>query len=186
MWTEEEIVSYLKENLKEKRFKHSLSVRDTAVKLAEFYNEDAEKAKIAGLVHDCAKYLVYRETIEISKKYGYDIDEISLKNPELLHGVAGAYIAKNTMGIEDKQILNAIVCHTTGKINMSVLEKIIFIADYIEPLRNFPGVEEVRRKTYENLDEALIMAFNKTIKYVVENGQLLHLDTVKARNYLMY
>ena len=69
---------------------------------------------------------------------------------------------------------------------MSVLEKIIFIADYIEPLRNFPGVEEVRRKTYENLDEALIMAFNKTIKYVVENGQLLHLDTVKARNYLMY
>ncbi|MCY6371852.1 bis(5'-nucleosyl)-tetraphosphatase (symmetrical) YqeK [Clostridium ganghwense] len=185
MWSEEQIIEYLKENLKERRFKHSLSVRDTAVKLAEIYGVDIEKARIAGLAHDCAKNIKNQEMLNIAEKYGYNINDVCIKSPSLLHGVVGAYISKNIMGIHDESILNAIAYHTTGRKNMSLLEKIIYMADYIEPLRNFPGVEEVRKLTYEDIDEALIVTFNNTIKYIIKNGQLLHSDTIEARNYML-
>ncbi|MCY6959727.1 bis(5'-nucleosyl)-tetraphosphatase (symmetrical) YqeK [Clostridium brassicae] len=185
MWTEDKIVQYLKENLKESRFKHSISVMDTAIKLADIYGEDIEKAKIAGLVHDCAKYLQRERMLSVAREYGYDITKVCFKNSSLLHGVAGAYVAKNIIGIEDEDILNSIAYHTTGRRNMSMLEKIIFIADYIEPLRDFPGVDVVREMAFKDIDKSLIMAFDRTIKYVIEKGQLLHNDTVEARNYMI-
>ncbi|WMJ82334.1 bis(5'-nucleosyl)-tetraphosphatase (symmetrical) YqeK [Clostridium sp. MB40-C1] len=185
MWTEDKIIQYLKENLKESRFKHSISVMETAVKLADIYGEDIEKAKIAGLVHDCAKYLQRDRMLSVAGEYGYDITKVCFKNSSLLHGAAGAYVAKNIIGIEDEDILNSITYHTTGRRKMSMLEKIIFIADYIEPLRDFPGVDVVRKMAYKDIDKSLIMAFDKTIKYVVEKGQLLHSDTVEARNYMI-
>ncbi|MCY6484276.1 bis(5'-nucleosyl)-tetraphosphatase (symmetrical) YqeK [Clostridium aestuarii] len=186
MWSEKKIIEYLKRNLKDKRFKHSLSVRDTAVKLAEIYGANVEKAKIAGLVHDCGKYVKNDEMLNIAEKYGYNINEVCLGNSNILHGVVGAYIAKNTMGIEDNEVLDAVVYHTTARRNMTLLDKIIYIADYIEPLRSFPGVERVRKVTYENLNEGLIMCFDNTIKYVVDKGELLHNDTIEARNYMLY
>ncbi|QGU95525.1 HD domain-containing protein [Clostridium bovifaecis] len=186
MWTEEKIIEYLKENLKKERFDHSLSVRDTAIKLAKIYGEDVEKAKMAALMHDCAKCISDEEMINISEKYGHNIDEVSRNAPNILHGHVGAYIAKYTMGISDENILNAIAYHTTGRKNMSLLEK-IYIADYIEPLRDFPGVDEMRRIAYyENLDKALMLSFNNTIKYIVDRNQLLHNDTIEARNYMLY
>ncbi|KYH28553.1 putative nicotinate-nucleotide adenylyltransferase [Clostridium thermopalmarium DSM 5974] len=187
MWTEEQIIEYLKKNLRKSRLEHSLSVRDTAVKLAEIYGGDIEKAKIAGLVHDCAKYIKDEEMLNICEKYGYNIDEVSRNFPNILHGHAGAYIANNVMGIEDKDVLNAIAYHTTGRKNMSLLEKIIYIADYIEPLRDFNGVEEIRKIVYDGkLHEALIMSFNNTIKYILDRNALLHKDTIDARNYMLY
>lgn len=186
MWTEDEMIKYLKENLKEKRFNHSINVRDTAVKLAKIYGEDIEKAKIAGLVHDCAKNMSNEEILDISKKNGYNIDEVCENMPSILHGYVGAYVAKNIMKIENNDILNAITYHTTGKKNMTLLEKIIYISDYIEPLREFPEVDQLREVAYnEGINKALILSFNNTIKYIVSKGQLLHKDTVDARNYIL-
>lgn len=185
MWNEEKIINYLNENLKKKRIKHSLGVRDTAVELAKIYCADIEKARLAGLVHDCAKNLNNEEMLNIAEKSGYTISMVCRKNYTLLHGAAGAYIAKTIMGIDDDEIINAVKYHTTGRENMSILEKIIYIADYTEPNRNFPGVEKLRLLSFENLDKALLRAFDNTIKYVVDNGQLLHYDTIKARNYLL-
>lgn len=185
MWDENRMEQYLKDNLKQSRFEHSLSVRDTAIKLAKAYDEDVLKAKIAGLVHDCAKNLEDAVMINIVKEHGYSIDEISLNSPQLLHGLAGSIIAREEMEIHDEDILSAITFHTTGRKNMSKLEKIIYIADYVEPLRKFPGVEELRKAAAENLDSALLKSFDMTIKYVLERNQLLHINTVEGRNYLI-
>jgi len=185
MWSEEKIESYLRDNLENKRFLHSLSVRDTAVKMAKVYNIDVEKSKIAGLVHDCAKNMKKSDLIKIVEENNYKIDEVSKDNPGLLHGLAGAIIARDVMGIEDKEIFDAVAYHTTGRKDMSVLEKIIYLADYIEPLRNYPGVDELRKISLEDLDKAMIQSFNYTIKYIIERNQMIHLNTVEARNFLL-
>lgn len=187
MWGEEKIIEYIKANLKEGRFDHSLRVRDTAIRLAEIYKEDIEKAKIASLIHDCAKHVKDKDMINICERHGYNIDEVSKKMPNILHGHAGSYIAHDMMEVDDRDILNAIAYHTTGRKDMSTLEKIIYLADYIEPSRDFPVVEEIRKVAYEeDLDKALILAFNKSIKYIVDRNQLLHKDTIEARNFMLY
>lgn len=185
MWSEQEIENYLMHNLKTKRYDHSLSVRNTSIELAKLYNEDVEKAKIAGLVHDCAKNMSDEKILDIALNYNLKVDEISKESPQLLHGAVAAVIAKEKMGIQDEDILNAVAYHTTGRKNMSQLEKIIYLADYVEPLRDFPGVEELRKISYENLDKALLLSFNNTIKFVLEKGQLIHLDTIKGRNFII-
>lgn len=185
MWSEDKIQDYLKVNLKDKRYEHSLGVKKTAVKLAEIYNVDTNKAKIAGLVHDCAKNMKNEELIKIADEHKLHIDEVFKNSPQLLHGVIAAVIAKEDMGIEDEDILNAIIYHTTGRENMSTLEKIIYIADYIEPSRDFPGVDELRKMAFEDLDKALLKAFDNTIKFVIEKGELLHKNTVYGRNYIL-
>lgn len=185
MWSEEQIKKYLKENLKPKRYEHVLGVRESAIKLAEIYNGDIEKAKIAALVHDCAKNMNDQQLIKISKEHNLNINEICKQSPQLLHGPVGAIIAKETMGIEDKDILNAVAYHTTGRKNMSLLEMIIYIADYIEPNRTFPGIDSLRRLAYEDLELALLKSFDNTIKFVIDRGELLHLDTIESRNYIL-
>jgi len=185
MWKEEQIEEYLRNNLSENRYKHSLSVRDTAVGLAIKYGEDEVKARIAGLVHDCAKNMKYNKMVEMIEENGYNIDMVCKNSPELLHGLAGAIIAKKLMAIDDEDILNSITYHTTGRKQMSLLEKIIYIADYIEPLRKFPGVDSLRETVFKDLDEGLLLSFNNTINYVISLGQLLHMDTIEARNYII-
>lgn len=185
LWTEEEIVSYLKENLSMSRFNHSISVSKTAIGLAESNGVDVRKAKLAGLVHDCGKHLKNEELISLITRHGYEIDEVSRECPQLLHGLAGAVIAKDIMGICDNEILDAITYHTTGRRKMSALEKIIYISDYIEPLRDFPGVQELRIITNENLDKGMLKALDNTIAYVISKGQLLQKDTIDARNFLL-
>lgn len=186
MWNEIEIDRYLKDNLKQSRYEHSLSVSDTAVKLAQHYNGNICKAKLAGLIHDCAKNMREEELLKIAHKCGVVIDRVCESEPELLHGLCSAYIAKNVMKIYDEEVLQSVICHTTGKKNMSLLEKIIYVADYIEPLRDFEGVEELRKAAYEDIDKALLLAFNNTINYVIVCGGLIHLNTIEARNYLIY
>lgn len=185
MWSEAEIEKYLKGILKEGRFKHSLSVRDTAVKLAKMYSVNVDKARIAGLVHDCAKNMSDEEILALVKKKSIVIDEISLKAPQLLHGVAGALVAETVFGIHDTEILDAISYHTTGRRNMTLLDKIIYIADYVEPLRNFDGVDKLRKSVQNDLNEALLLCCNNTINYVISKGELLHQNTVDVRNDLL-
>ena len=185
MWSEAEIEKYLKDNLKEGRFKHSLSVRDTAVKLAKRYSVNVDKARIAGLSHDCAKNMSDEEILTLVKKKSIVLDEISLKAPQLLHGVAGAYIAETVFGIGDTEILDAISFHTMGRKNMTLLDKIIYIADYVEPLRSFDGVDKLRKCAQNDLEGALLMSCNNTINYVISKGELLHQNTVDVRNDIL-
>jgi len=185
MWSEPLIEDYLKTHLNVQRYEHSLRVRDTSVKMAEFYSADREKARLAGLVHDCAKDMSASQLKELVSKHGYTIDEVCKYSSAIMHGLGGAIIAKEVMGIEDEDVLNAVTYHTTGRKGMSILEKIIYLADYIEPMRNFPMVEKLRDLSYKSLDEALLLSFNNTINYVIARGQLLHYDTIAARNYLL-
>ena len=166
----------IQEMLPEKRYKHSLNVADCAVKLSEIYGCDKEKAYIAGIAHDCAKYLNKDEVKYYVDKYKIVLDEIEKDNLALSHSLIGSYIAKYEFGINDKDIINAIKYHTTGKEDM----------DLIEEDRDFPGVEELRDLVYnKELDKALLISFNNTIKFVIDNNQLIHNRTVDARNYLI-
>lgn len=185
MWTEEQMKTYLRENMSVGRYKHSLGVSGAAESLAKMYGADIVKAKIAGLIHDCAKEMDKKEMMDICRKDGCDIDYVLEAKPQLLHGMAGAIIARDVMRVKDKDIFNAIKNHTIGKKNMSLLEKIIYLADYIEPSRNFHGVEDLRSAVSRNLDEALILSFDKTIEVVISRGDLIHKDTVEARNFII-
>lgn len=186
MWTEKEIYEYLSINLNNQRFQHSVRVKETSISLAKHYNINVEKASLAGLVHDCAKNLKNTEIINILEKNGYNIDKMFINNSNIMHGLVGSIIAETVMDIMDRDVLNAIAFHTTGRANMSILEKVIYISDYIEPMRNFNGVEELRTLAYSYLDEALLSSFNNTIKYVIEKGDLIHKDTIEARNFILY
>jgi predicted HD superfamily hydrolase involved in NAD metabolism len=185
MWDEGRIEIYIKEKLKAHRYEHSLSVRDTAIKLAKRYNEDTFKARIAGLLHDCAKDMEECTLLSLVKEHGLEIDYVSYNSPQLLHGLVASIIARERMAVIDEDILNAVTYHTTGRKNMSKLEKIIYIADYVEPLRKFPGVDALRKTAEEDLDRAVLQSFNMTINYVIERKQLLHMNTVEGRNYLI-
>lgn len=176
----------VKEMLPERRYKHSLNVANCAVKLSELYGYDKQKAYIAGIAHDCAKYLNKDEVKYYVDKYKIVLDEVERDNLALSHSLIGSYIAKYEFNINDEEIINAIKYHTTGKEDMNLIEKIIYIADSIEEDRDFPGVELLRELVYsKELDKALLISFNNTIKFVMENNQLIHNRTVNARNYLI-
>ncbi|MDU4860046.1 MAG: bis(5'-nucleosyl)-tetraphosphatase (symmetrical) YqeK [Terrisporobacter othiniensis] len=181
-----QIEKTLKGMLPERRLKHSLNVSKCAVKLSEIYKCDKEKAEIAGLVHDCAKYFTDEQIEDSIKRFNVELDPLEVNNIALSHSVIGSYVAVDIFSIKDEEIINAIKYHTTGKENMSLLEKIIYMADLIEEDRNFPRVEELRELTYSGkLEEALLLSFNNTIKFVIDNNQLIHPRTIKARNYIL-
>lgn len=182
----DDINKQLEKMLPKKRFKHSLNVANTSIKLSKIYNYDKEKAYLAGMIHDCAKYLNKEEVKYYVAKYKIELDDLEKNNLALSHSVIGCYIAKYEFKIEDEEIISAVKYHTTGKANMNLLEKILYIADLIEEDRSFPGVELLRELTYGgSLDEALLISFNNTIKFVIDNQQLIHPRTIEARNYLM-
>lgn len=175
----------LKERLKDRRYIHSLEVQKVAVALAKHYNISIDKASVAGLVHDCAKDLTDRELLDYALHFNILLPCITKGNIQLIHGWVGAELAKEEFGIVDEEILNAIRFHTTGKENMAILEKIVYLADYIEPNRNFDGVEELREAAFLDMDKALLMAFDHTIRYVIAKGELLHPATITGRNFLI-
>lgn len=182
----DEIKTELRNILSEVRYNHSLGVASEAEKLARRYSADEGKAYIAGLVHDCAKEYPPDQMEAILKKdYGVSVDAMSRLMPKIMHGPLGALDAQKKFGIYDPEILDAIACHTTGKGNMTLLSKIIYIADYIEPNRDFEGVDRLRRLAYENIDEAIILGIDETIIDLIQRGLVIHPDTVHARNDLI-
>lgn len=180
--TKEKII----EDIGEKRFQHSTRVKDTAIKLAEVYNVDIKKAEIAALFHDCAKISNDKILLKKADEFNIELDKYMNENHELIHAPLGAKMAEKLYGIDDIDILNAIRYHTTGRENMSMLEKIIYIADYIEPMRNFDGIEEIREIIFKDIDKALFMAFNQTIIFLIEKNKLIQPKTVIARNKLKF
>lgn len=162
----DEITKKLHTALTPKRFKHTQGVAEEASKMANKYGCSTEKAYLAGLLHDCAKCIPTNEKLKYCKKYGVDLDEVLKSQPDLTHSFLGAKIAERDYGIQDKDILNAIAYHTTGRAKMSTLEKIIYIADYIEPNRAYhEGLEKARELAYKDLDKAMIEILNNTIEY---------------------
>ncbi len=179
------IKQLLKSSLTHKRYQHSLAVQATAVGLAKKYNCSIDKASIAGLIHDCAKDLPLEELLNYVERFGIILDSVTKKQTELIHAVVGAELARREFGIHDQEILDAIRYHTTGRNNMMLLEKIIYLADYIEPNRKFPGVDDLRNVALSNLDKATLMATNQTISYIIFQNKLIHHDTISARNSLL-
>ncbi|KAB3533117.1 bis(5'-nucleosyl)-tetraphosphatase (symmetrical) YqeK [Alkaliphilus serpentinus] len=180
-----EVLNNIKNHMSEKRYLHTLGVVDAAVYLADKYGENIEEAKLAALLHDYAKDFTEEELKNYIHRNGIDVDEILIVAYQLLHGRVGAHIAKNRFHINNQDILNAIDNHTTGSRNMSNLEKIIYLADFIEVGRDYPGVDDLRIVAEESLDKAVLQALNNTIKYVLSIDKLLHPNTIYARNELM-
>lgn len=174
----------LKNVLQAKRYEHVLRVCDTAIKLNKDLNLDldSEKIKLAALLHDCAKnneekyFDIYKEKYNLNKNI---FEEFALA-----HTILGEIVAKEFYGVEDKEILGAIRWHTTGTVNMNLLEKLIFISDFIEPGRNFKNSKIVEKKVYENFDEGILLCLDLTIKHLVDKNVIINLETIKARNYL--
>ena len=185
MLTEEEMHRKLRSTQKERRYFHTMGVVKEAVRLAPKYGVEVEKAKIAALLHDCAKNFDQDKFLEIAAEYGVTLDEYALKEPALVHAFLGAAVAYRDYGVTDKEILDAIFYHTTARANMTNLEKLIYLADMIEPGRTMPQAEEVRRLVETNLDDALIYAIDCSIKHVIKKGRLIHPDSIHARNYLV-
>lgn len=169
--------------LKHKRIPHVLGTEQEAIRLAQRYGADVEKARVAALLHDCTKKLSMEEQLALCEKYGIQLDELEQKALKLLHSKTGAAIAKDVFGV-DEEIYSAIWYHTTGHANMTRLEKIIYLADYIEPSRDFPGVDELRSVCYEDLDRGLLKGLEMTIEEMTAMGNPVHHATIEARDAL--
>ena len=170
--------------LKPKRMPHVLGTEHEAAVLARRYGADVTSARIAALLHDCTKKLSMEEQLALCEQYGIALDELERKNLKLLHAKTGAAIARDLFGVSD-EIYWAIYWHTTGKADMTKLEKVIYLADYIEPSRDFPGVEKLRRAVHADLEHGLLMALEDSIEEMRQRGNPVHPNTVEARDYLL-
>ncbi|TWE02463.1 putative HD superfamily hydrolase involved in NAD metabolism [Neobacillus bataviensis] len=174
----------VKLQLTEHRYQHTLGVMETAISLAEKYGADVKKAEIAAIFHDYAKFRPKDEMKEIIMSQGLPQD-LLLYNTELWHAPVGAYLVEKEAGVSDNDVLDAIRYHTSGRPNMTLLEKVIYLADYIEPGRHFPGVEEVREIANENLEKALIKAIQNTILFLMKKNQTIYPETFYTYNDLI-
>lgn len=157
----------LRKELDEDRYTHTLGVMYTSAALAMRYGVDLEKAQVAGLLHDCAKCIPNEKKLKMCEKYNIPITRVENNAPFLLHSKLGAYLAKEKYGVQDEEILQAIVWHTTGKPDMTLLEEIVFLADYIEPMRwKAENLEEIRRTAFVDLDLAVYMTLRDTLHYL--------------------
>jgi len=169
--------------LKHRRIPHVLGTEQEAIRLAQRYGADVEKARRAALLHDCTKKLEMEEQLALCEKYGMELDELEQVALKLLHSKTGAAIARDVFGVDD-EIYSAIYYHTTGRANMTLLEKIIYLADYIEPTRDFPDVDVLRKACYEDLDRGLLLGLEMSIEEMQRMGNPVHHATVEARDAL--
>lgn len=177
-WLSEKMVDYHKTS----RIAHVLGCESEAISLARRYNENEDNAAEAGLLHDITKRLTVEEHLELCKRYGINVDCDVLKNEKLLHSITGCALAKDVFGISE-EIYNAIRWHTTGKPNMTLLEKIIYIADYIEPNRDFDGVERLRSLAYEDIDKCMALGLEMSINEITSKGIVPYKYTKEAFDY---
>ncbi|WP_156291130.1 bis(5'-nucleosyl)-tetraphosphatase (symmetrical) YqeK [Oceanobacillus salinisoli] len=179
----DDAIQIVKPHLTEKRFDHTLRVKDTAVRLAEMYDESKHKAELAAVFHDYCKYRPLEEMERLIKMSSLPKDLLKYHH-ELWHGPVASILVENEYGISDRDIRQAIYYHTTGRANMSKLEMIVFLADYIEPGRDFPGLDEVREMAKKDLLLACWMTSKNTISYLMKKNATIYPDTFYAYNDL--
>lgn len=180
----QKITKKLKKYLDENRLWHTLGVMHTAAAMAMVYHEDMGKAQLAGLLHDCAKCIPSKKKIKLCNENHIPVSSFEKEHPFLLHGKVGAWIAKEKYGVKDREILEAITWHTTGKPEMSVLEKIIYIADYIEPARDkAPRLNEIRALAFRDLDRCMYEILKDSLEYLNTHPEDLDPTTGKAYDY---
>lgn len=165
-----------------KRHRHILGVAETAERLARQWGEDPDLAWKAGILHDCTKYLSLEEHLQICARYSLPLDKLEAGSAKLLHSKTGAALARHIYGQGDK-VCEAIFCHTTGKPEMSLLDKILYLADYMEPNRDFPGVEELRRLCDTDLDKALLMGLQMSVDDLTQRQVPIHPNTQGALDW---
>lgn len=174
----------LKDELSKSRYEHTLGVEFTAAAMAMKFGADIDRTELAGLLHDCAKCIDDEEKIDECKKYGIEISDVEKRNPFLIHSKLGAVYAKKKYGVDDAEILSAITYHTTGRPDMTLIEKIVFIADYIEPARDkAKNLSEIRKIAFEDIDEAMYMILRDTLEYLKTGEGELDPTTEEAYKY---
>lgn len=180
----EKMKTKLKKYVDENRYIHTMGVMYTCAALAMVYDYDIQKAQVAGLLHDCAKCIPNDKKIKLCMKNHIPVSDVELANPILLHAKLGAYVAKKKYDISDEEILLAITYHTTGHVAMSTLEKIVFIADYIEPGRyKAKNLKTIRKTAFRDLDECVYMILRDTLSYLRTNPKAVDPTTSQAFAY---
>ena len=174
----------LENELKPDRFDHTLGVAYTAANMAFLYGADIEKALIAGYIHDCAKCMTHEEQIKICEKNDIEITEVERKNHSLLHAKVGMYLARTKYDVYDPEILGAIRWHTTGREDMTLLEKIVYIADFIEPNRRpLENMAEIRKEAFTDLDKCLAHILHDSVIYLKTIGKEVDEATMNAYEF---
>ena len=170
----------------EKRFRHSENVSIESARLAKKFGENILKAKIAGILHDITKEMPLKNQLQILDNNNIELDNIQLEVNKLWHAISGSIYIKNFLNISDEDIINAVRYHTTGRTNMSLLEKIIFVADFTSMERNFEGVSNIREATEKNnIDFAVVKGLIYSLKNNIQQSKILHPDTINAYNYIL-
>ena len=179
----EQALKLVKPHLSQKRYQHTKRVLTTALELAQRYDVDEEETMLASAFHDYAKYRPLDEMSHIIKQNELPIDLLSFHH-ELWHGPVASILVETEIGITNQRVKDAIYWHTTGRGNMSELEKVVYLADYIEPGRSFPGLSLIQKKAKEDLDEACFMAVRNTIQFLLERERLIYPETINMYNHL--
>ena len=175
----EKMLYKLKKELDIQRYEHTLGVEETAREMAKCFGLSEEKAALAGLLHDCAKCMPLSQMVKAAK--GIELDPVMKESKALMHAVAGMCLARSVYGVEDEEVLSAIRWHTTGRAQMTPLEKVIYLADMIEPCRKpYPALEALRKLCFQDLDEAMHAALSSSLAHVQAQGKTLHPDTLAA------
>lgn len=175
----------IKSMMSENRYNHCVNVSKEAVKLAKRYGGDEEKAAIAGILHDITKEMPKEEQLQIMLDSGIILDDIQKNAPKLWHGISGSVYIKKHFGIEDEDILNAICYHTTGRAGMSLLEKIIFVADFTSEERTYKGVATMRKKSRKRLEDAMLYGFKFTFSDLSSRELAIHPDELACYNEIV-
>ncbi len=177
-----EYLSLIKERMGQRRYIHSVNVAESAVQLARRYNADEEKAEIAGILHDCCKEIPREEMLQIMNEGGIILDAVEKGTSKLWHAIAGSVYVRDVLGIKDDDIINAIRYHTTGRADMSLLEKIIFIADFISAERDYDGIEIMREKAFSCLEDAMLFGLQFTITDLTTRKLTIHSNALACYN----
>lgn len=182
MMTPKQCEQELAKHLSGKRFNHCRNVAEEAVRLARRYGADPEKAQIAGLLHDIMKETPGAEQLKLLDSFGIMMSTAERSNPKLWHAISGAAFLEHELGISDAGILDAVRCHTSGRKDMTRLDKVLFVADYISADRDYPGVEEMRRAAKKSLEEAMLEGIAFTVGELMEQRAFVAPGSVDAYN----
>lgn len=180
----EEMKRILKASLPLKRYHHSVAVYETALELAAAHKLDMEKVAVSALLHDCGREVAGRDSLAKAAELGIAVDETEANQPILLHAKLGVYYAEHKYGVTDKEILDGILYHTTGARDMTPLAMAVYLADLLEPTRDFPGIDEMRKLAKQDMEKAMMRAYAQTIRYLLEYDLLIHPNCIYGYNQL--